>query len=132
MTEKTNADPSTLAKEAFVLHNQLEALEDAMIKGNTDASGYTAYSTNYNAILVRARQVLALDSVLLGAIKHLGPYKTTDGTEFGDYRPEDDHSSHFGRLKADVPVLRATMKSFFALYMPPDQKRSIGFGSREE
>ena len=108
-----------LAKEAYVLSQQIQELEGSL-RDAESASGYHAYARNFNRMLERALDILKRDEVMLRTIEGLVSYDET--VEFG-------YAREFSQLKADLPILRSALCSFFQFYMPPQEKAKIGFGS---
>ena len=123
-----NNDTTELAKEALILAAQLKALYDEMEKAGDNDEGYQAFARSYNKALARAKIVLAHDKTMLRSIEHLTEFNPSDGLQNGQYNPETDYSGDFENLKAEMAVLRATLNTFFAFYMPDKEKQRIGFG----
>ena len=73
--------------------------------------------------LDQARKLFESDSAFMESIKHL----TDCPTEL-----TDEVFEHFGRLRADIAVLQASVFSFFDFYSPQEQKRQIGFYPSEQ
>jgi len=113
-----------LAKEGYILFQQLQGLDDAMAKAGGNYSGYRAFADHYNAILEKAKAILKADTTMLSAIKRLSAYDPSD--EFDREEPSRlEYQSE--QIKADIPILKATLRSFFDFYFPPKEKEKIGF-----
>jgi hypothetical protein len=110
---------ANIAKEAFVLSKQLEALHSAMIDAGEKWGGYRAFAETYNVHLARAKQILSLDSTIAKTIEHLLPYDPMKATGFG---------RDFEQIKADLPLLKAALTSFSIFHLPARERR-IGFVS---
>jgi len=111
-------DKINLAKEAYILSQQLLELENAMSK-EAAVSGYSSYATNYNMILEKSKKVLGLDDVLLSTVAHLSQY---------DAYVETGYRREFEQIKADISVLKATLRAYFDFNFPKKEKEKIGFG----
>lgn len=122
-------DTTELAKEALILAAQLKALYDQMEKAGDNDKGYQAFARSYNKALARAKVVLGHDKTMLRSIEHLTEFNPSDGLRNGQYNPNDDYSGDFENLKAEISVLRATLNTFFAFYMPEKDKQRIGFNN---
>jgi hypothetical protein len=112
-----------LAKEAYILFQQLQGLDDAMAKAE-DYFGYKAFAINYNAILEKAKAILKADTTMLSAIERLSAYDPSD--EF-DWKESSRPEYQSEQIKADIPILKATLQSFFDSHFPPKEKEKIGF-----
>jgi hypothetical protein len=107
-----------MAKEAYVLAQQIEGMEEAMNKGEKAVSGYPSYAKDFNLILQETKKILEIDKTILKTISHLNPY---DPNKKLGYRAD------FEGIKADLPILKAALRSFFELYFPKKEKERIGF-----
>jgi len=122
-------ETTELAKEALIIGAQLKALHEQMEKAGDNDEGYQAFVRSYNKALARARVVLAHDKTMLRSIEHLTEFNPSDGLGGGQYNPNNDYSGDFENLKAEISVLRATLNTFFAFYMPEKDKQRIGFNN---
>ena len=59
-----------IAKEAYVLSQQLDSLQDVLAKQPTQSSYYHAAARTYTTHLHRAKEILKLDPVILKTIQH--------------------------------------------------------------
>lgn len=107
-----------IAKEAYVLAQQIAGMEEAMNRGKEAVSGYSSYAKNFNSILEKTKRILELDKTILSTITHLTPYDPNKG---GGYIKE------FAEIKGNLPFLKAALQSFFDFYFPKKEKERIGF-----
>jgi len=107
-----------IAKEAYVLAQQIAGMEEAMNRGKEAVSGYSSYAKNFNSILEKSRRILKLDKTILGTVKHLTPYD--DNKRMG-------YLKDFEEIKGNLPILKAALQSFFDFHFPKKQKEKIGF-----
>lgn len=113
-------DSTKIAKEAFILSEQLKELEAAMMNAGQIYTGYRAFAESFNQILNRAKEILKYDAEMLRSINHLRSYNPAKDTRY---------AKDFLEIKADIAVLKATLRSFFVFYLPADEKKRIGFSS---
>ena len=107
-----------IAKEAYVLAQQIVGMEEAMSRGKEAVSGYSSYAKNFNSILEKTKRILDLDKTILGTVVHLTPYDPNKGTGY---------IKEFEGIKGNLPILKATLQSFFDFYFPKKEKERIGF-----
>ena len=106
-----------LAKEAYILVNQLEAFEKVLVDGN-NISGYKAVAESYNKMLHRAKELMKIDGTFLGSINHLCNY---------DPNLEYGYASEYTQIRVSVPVLKGALHTFCSYYLPANEKEKIGF-----
>jgi hypothetical protein len=109
-----------IAKEAYVLSEQLAALQEAMEKTGSSFCGYPAFARTYSTHLSRAKEILKNDLTILRTIEHLTPYNPGKKQRYG---------SDFLQIKADLPILRSALRSFFDFNFPPKEKQGLCFSS---
>jgi len=106
-----------IGKEAYVLSEQIEGLEQVMKKREEAISGYPSHAKNFNSILDKAKKILEADPTILKTISHLNSHDPNK-----EYRYTD-----FEGLKSDLATLKGALKSFFAFHFPKKEKEKIGF-----
>lgn len=111
-------DSTEIAKEAYILSQQLKELETAMTSAGQNVSGYRACAQSFNAILKRAQDILKHDATMLRSVEHLRSYNPSK---------ETGYAQDFQEIKADMAVLKATLHAFFVFYFPAKDKERIGF-----
>ena len=109
---------TTASKQAYILARQLEAMNKSIESISDDQSGYPAYAASYNRILNHAKKLFEPDSAFVDSVSHLTPLPT---------ELTYDVIEHFGRLRADIAVLQASVFTFFESNSPPEEKRQMGF-----
>ena len=109
---------TTASKRAYILARQLEAMHKSIESAPEDVSGYPAHATSYNRFLTQAKELFDSDPAFKAAISHLSDLPTP---------MSDDILEHFGRFRADIAVLEASVFSFFEFYSPQEEKKQIGF-----
>jgi hypothetical protein len=85
-----------------------------------EVSGYSALAASCNRILDQTKKLFEDDEAFKDATQHLSA------------RPphmSDDILEHFGHLRADIVVLKASVISFFEFYSPQEEKRQIGLST---
>lgn len=112
----------TASKRAYILARQLEAMHKTIESAPDDTNGYSAYAMSYNRFLDQAKKLFESDLAFKDSISHL----TACPTEL-----TNDVLEHFGRLRADSPVLQASVFAFFDFYSPQEEKRQIGFNPNQ-
>ena len=110
----------TASKQAYILARQLEAMHKSIASITDDQSGYPAYATSYNRILGQAKKLFEPDSTFVTSASNLAVFPT---------ELTDDVREHFGRLRADIAVLQASVFTFFEFNSPLEEKRQIGFNN---
>ena len=108
----------TASKQAYILARQLEVMHKSIESITDDKSGYPAYAASYNRILGQAKKLFESDSTFVASVSHL----TLLPTEL-----TYDVLEHFGRLRADIALLQASVFTFFEFNSPPEEKKQIGF-----
>ncbi len=114
----TDTTDTAASKRAYILARQLEAMHKSIESAPEDVSGYAAHAGSYNRFLAQAKELFDTDSAFKASISHLSDLPT---------HMSDDIVEHFGRLRADIAVLQASVFSFFDFYSPQEEKRQIGF-----
>jgi hypothetical protein len=107
-----------IAKQAYVLAQQIIGIEEAMHKIDNAVAGYPSYANNYNAFLEKTKKILELDQTIFKTISHLKPY---------DPNLESGYIGEFEEIKANLPILKASLLSFFEFHFPKSEKEKIGF-----
>jgi len=107
-----------IAKEAYVLSEQLREMRESMDKDGDNYRGYVAYARTYSAHLARSKEILKLDPSILRTIDQLAPY---------DPAKQRGFSRDFYQMKTDVPVLLAALRSFFEFNFLKKEKEQMGF-----
>lgn len=119
----TESEMQDIAKSAYVLCQQLISIEASM-KDVTAVCAYSSYARHYNNILGEAQIILAHDKTIYKSVAFLSRYSELD---------DDDSGISFEKIKADIPILKAAVLSFFEFYFPKSEKERIGFyGSQQE
>lgn len=106
------------AKEAYVISQQLAEMQESMDKAGANLEGYHAFARTYTKHLERAKEILQLDPTIAGTIDQLVPY---DATKRTGYRKD------FQEMRADIPILRSALRSFFDFNLPAKEKERVGF-----
>ena len=106
------------AKEAYVLAQQIAGMEEAMNKSEQAVAGYPSYASNYNALLEKTKKILEVDQTMLKTISHLKRY---------DPKQDRGYMGEFEEIKANLPILKEALHSFFEFHFPKSEKDKIGF-----
>lgn len=114
--EETNV--IEIAKEAYVLAQQIAGMEEAMNKNERAVAGYSSYASNYNVFLEKTKKILEIDQTILKTISHLKQY---------DPKEDTGYVTGFEEIKANLPILREALSSFFEFHFPKSEKEKIGF-----
>ena len=107
-----------LAKEAYTLSAQLREMQKSMEREGSNDIGYHAFARTYTKHLARAKEILELDPTIASTISQLVPY---------DSNKEQDYFTDFEQMKADIPILRSALRSFFVFNFRKEEKDRIGF-----
>lgn len=92
-----------VAKEAYVLAEQLREMQESMERVGTNLSSYPSNAKTWNRHLSRAKEILKLDPRIGSTISHL--------SEHNPYK-ERGVGRDFEQIKAELSILRSTLRSF--------------------
>ncbi|MCJ7578763.1 MAG: hypothetical protein MUO91_09965 [candidate division Zixibacteria bacterium] len=93
-----------IAKEAYVLAQQIAGMQETMNKSEQAVSGYPSYANNFNALLEKTKKILEVDQTILMTISHLKRY---------DPNLDTGYIREFEEIKANLPILKGALHSFF-------------------
>jgi hypothetical protein len=113
--ESTQVDTTQLAKEAYVIADQLREMQKSM---DERKGAYHAYTRTYNRQLVRAKEILKLDPTIARTVEHLTSY---------DEHKESGWAHDQSQLHADLPILLSALRMFFEFNFPKQEKQKMGF-----
>ena len=109
-----------IAKEAYVLYQQVEQFERALYKTSEAvvSSGYLAHINNFNAILKRTKDIFTIDEILLKSVEHISEAILRSNAIPIDIVEE---------IKVNLSVLKGALIAFVQFHLPKEEKEKIGF-----
>jgi hypothetical protein len=108
-------DDAELAREAYVIHQQLAEMQATYDKA---PGGYHAFARTYNVHLARSKEILETDPAIGRSIAQLEPY---------DQEKQTGYASDSQQMRADIAILGSALRSFCEFHFPAQEKARIGF-----